>query len=158
MTNNGDDQSIHDIPSWAACLDAHAFTPDYISFSSRSQDSHSSRDAPIDSTDLTASGLRLNFDKSCLDSLDDQLLLYPTESFADVCWGDAVYDCTDRAQTPTQRQTDRVVPYALQRRLSIDSDDSGSDDDLTTPVEEEKGRCNVHGLDLVVYSVSGVQL
>ncbi|KAG0708639.1 hypothetical protein DFH29DRAFT_426375 [Suillus ampliporus] len=34
----------------------------------------------------------LDFDPACLDRLDDQLLLSPTESFVDVCYSEAVHD------------------------------------------------------------------
>ncbi|KAG2043874.1 hypothetical protein BDR03DRAFT_940118 [Suillus americanus] len=34
----------------------------------------------------------LDFDPSCLDRLDEQLLLSPTESFVDVCYSEAVHD------------------------------------------------------------------
>lgn len=34
----------------------------------------------------------LDFDPTCLDRLDEQLLLSPTESFVDVCYSEAVHD------------------------------------------------------------------
>ncbi|KAJ8592481.1 hypothetical protein M405DRAFT_49272 [Rhizopogon salebrosus TDB-379] len=34
----------------------------------------------------------LDFDPACLDRLDDQLLLSPTDSFVDVCYSEAVHD------------------------------------------------------------------
>lgn len=40
--------------------------------------------------DLTA--LNADFDYSCLEGMDDQLVLRPFEAFADVCYADAVYD------------------------------------------------------------------
>ncbi|KAF9268507.1 hypothetical protein L218DRAFT_852737 [Marasmius fiardii PR-910] len=43
--------------------------------------------------DLTA--LNADFDYSCLDGLDDQLILHPFEAFADACYADAVQDVPD---------------------------------------------------------------
>jgi len=44
------------------------------------------------STVYHSSAFGFEFDSSCLHFLDDQLILNPTDSFADVCWADAVHD------------------------------------------------------------------
>lgn len=44
----------------------------------------------VDVIDLT--GLDIEFDHSCFDGLDEQLIYRPTEAFADICYDDAIYD------------------------------------------------------------------
>ncbi|THV06181.1 hypothetical protein K435DRAFT_23500 [Dendrothele bispora CBS 962.96] len=43
----------------------------------------------------------IDFDYSCLDGLDEKLLLNPMEAFAELCWMQAVEDYDDRSPTPT---------------------------------------------------------
>lgn len=139
------DDSLHipAFPTWTAALDVQAFLP----YTSQPQQIPS--DIPkfdetlwaeqlplLDILDRTS--LEASFDPSCLDSLDDQLLLSPTDSFADVCWAEAVYDCCDRPATPTQLRINTLFgsPTSLGRRQPDDSAESWasqSDDDPTTP-------------------------
>ncbi|KAJ7087707.1 hypothetical protein C8R43DRAFT_307527 [Mycena crocata] len=44
---------------------------------------------------IDRTSLDIAFDRSCFESLDDQLLHHPTQSFADVCWADAVHDVSN---------------------------------------------------------------
>ncbi|KAJ7781835.1 hypothetical protein DFH07DRAFT_791790 [Mycena maculata] len=41
---------------------------------------------------IDRTSLDIAFDRTCFDALDDQLLHYPIDSFADLCWADAVHD------------------------------------------------------------------
>ncbi|KAJ7931767.1 hypothetical protein B0H13DRAFT_1857735 [Mycena leptocephala] len=44
---------------------------------------------------IDRTSLDIAFDHSCFDALDEQLLHHPTQSFADVCWADAVSDVSN---------------------------------------------------------------
>jgi len=70
-----------------------------------------------------------NFDPSCLDALDDQLLSSPIDSFADVCWADAVEE--------QELESDRYSPTLYNAAISTQHND-GSDSDALIP---DKGNC-----------------
>lgn len=130
-----DDGFIPDLPSWCTTLDLATFQPEPKSIprdvGMDGEIAWDDRSIVIDVIDPTS--LSTNFDRSCLDSLEDRLLLHPYESFADVCWSTAVYDVPDRAATPTQIDTGLYM-----RRGSVDSEESFSDEDPTTPVFEKQ--------------------
>lgn len=135
-----DDGLVPDLPSWAATLDLETFQPEPRSIPrdvarSDGEIAWDERSIVIDVIDPTS--LSTNFDRSCLDSLEDRLLLNPNESFADVCWGTAVYDVPDRAATPTPTQV-QIDTGLYTRRDSEDSEDSFSDEDPTTPIFEKE--------------------
>ncbi|KAJ8076668.1 hypothetical protein PM082_001091 [Marasmius tenuissimus] len=65
--------------------------------------------------DLTA--LNAEFDYSCLDGLDEQLILRPFEAFADVCYTDVVYDLP-----PDQNHF--VPPHAHDYHVEDDGDEA----------------------------------
>ncbi|KAJ7231894.1 hypothetical protein B0H12DRAFT_204760 [Mycena haematopus] len=46
--------------------------------------------SPQSDIDIAIGSVDFDFDDSCFDALDEQLLLHPVQSFADVCWADAV--------------------------------------------------------------------
>lgn len=83
--------------------------------------------------DLDNALLGVDFDSSCLEALDDQLILRPTDSFAAVCWADAVRD-----HSPDRPRKDWI---ALElRRFEVpesdDSDEEEEDTDCRTYHEE----------------------
>jgi len=65
-------------------------------------------DSPADADEIYPAQLNrdlaeMDIDPSCLDALDDQLLSSPIDSFADVCWADAVeeHDSESDRDSPT---------------------------------------------------------
>ena len=69
--------------------------------------------------------LDIYFDHSCLETLDDRLLLHPTDSSADICWAEAVYDDLDRIITPIEWGTSTSNPMTRrdQRRVHFQAQD-----------------------------------
>jgi len=149
-TNSDDDDDglVPDMPSWPSSMFAfedETFQPQggYIPrdvVRSDGEMAWDERSTVIDVIDRTS--LSTDFDHSCLDSLDDRLLLSPTESFADVCWDTAVYDEPDRDVTPTPPHIDTTGLYtAVRRRHSQDDSEEDSllsDDDPSTPIFEKE--------------------
>ncbi|OAX40223.1 hypothetical protein K503DRAFT_636313 [Rhizopogon vinicolor AM-OR11-026] len=86
-------QSSADTQGWK-----HLPTPIRPTF--RPRDGHASPLTPNDVSSahtntfkvLQRSLNNLDFDPTCLDRLDDQLLLSPTESFVDVCYSEAIHE------------------------------------------------------------------
>ncbi|KAJ7504152.1 hypothetical protein B0H11DRAFT_506020 [Mycena galericulata] len=60
---------------------------------------------------IDRTSLDIPFDRSCFDSLDDQLLHHPIQSFADICWADAVQDTT--SEPPTLHPPELMVDAYL---------------------------------------------
>jgi len=139
-----DDALIPDIPSWSSSLILDTFQPHPrhfprdVTISDAGETTWDERPIAIDVIDSTSLGI--SFDRSCLDSLEDRLLLHPFEAFADICWNNAVYDEPDRAATPTAATPTTPVQintglYTARRHSEDESeDDSCSDEDPTTPV------------------------
>ncbi|KAI0919244.1 hypothetical protein AcV5_002209 [Taiwanofungus camphoratus] len=80
------------------------------------------------------------FDVSCLDALDDQLLLSPIDSFADVCYAQSVCDGDERRpghvgshSWETSHSATGTLAAAHGRKDSDDESDSVSDLELGTP-------------------------
>lgn len=78
----------------------------------------------------------VDFDRSCLDILDAQLLINPFEAFADVCWADAVnepsaHDDSSHIRSPGPR-------YGSQPAIEH-SDDEEDDDDYPDECETPRG-------------------
>ncbi|KAH7911332.1 hypothetical protein BJ138DRAFT_937757 [Hygrophoropsis aurantiaca] len=69
----------------------HPHSPEQNGLSTFFDQSESTHDtlADLDQPDNT---VEFDFDRSCLDTLDEQLLRSPTDSFFDVCWSTAVED------------------------------------------------------------------
>ncbi|KAJ6519109.1 hypothetical protein C8R45DRAFT_12897 [Mycena sanguinolenta] len=67
----------------------------------------------MDQTDIDI-GIDFEFDDSCFDALDEQLLLHPVQSFADVCWADAVQN--RRASSQNHRESSQSRRESLQSR------------------------------------------
>ncbi|KAL0955724.1 hypothetical protein HGRIS_001941 [Hohenbuehelia grisea] len=80
-------------------------------------------DTPISA--LAASVAAIGFDCSCLNDLDEQLLASPVDSFADICWSEAVDD--DRFARPISR---RVLRSKADLGL-VNSEDSDTDSSRT---------------------------
>ncbi|KAJ7625530.1 hypothetical protein FB45DRAFT_68058 [Roridomyces roridus] len=57
---------------------------------------------------IDCTSLDVAIDHSCLESLDDQLLHHPRESFADICWAEAVQDFV--RESPQRSQKASPVP------------------------------------------------
>jgi hypothetical protein len=66
----------------------------------------------------------MDIDPSCLDALDDQLLSSPIDSFADVCWADAVEE--------QESESDRDSPTLYNAAISTEQIDH-SDPDVKIP-------------------------
>ncbi|KAL0579632.1 hypothetical protein V5O48_002404 [Marasmius crinis-equi] len=80
--------------------------------------------------DLTA--LNVEFDYSCLEGLDEQLILRPFESFADVCYTDAVYDLPPDAKH-------FVPPHLQDCHLEYDGDEPLHDNNAASPESDSDG-------------------
>ncbi|KAK7472375.1 hypothetical protein VKT23_000491 [Stygiomarasmius scandens] len=79
----------------------------------------------------------IDFDYSCLDGLDEKLLHYPFEAFAELCWTDAVegYELSkdDRSATPTPSSHPTIQQSPRYSDLSVGSTayyDSDEEDDF----------------------------
>ncbi|KAH9949292.1 hypothetical protein B0H21DRAFT_820286 [Amylocystis lapponica] len=85
------------------------------------------------------------FDASCLDTLDDQLLASPTDSFADLCYARSVNDSDPSQPGPSYAGTSSwyraFSPVSPSRSLPVLDDgifpdsDSDSEPDLLTPIQ-----------------------
>ncbi|KAK7036482.1 hypothetical protein VNI00_011679 [Paramarasmius palmivorus] len=85
--------------------------------------------SPRDVVDLT--GLDVEFDYSCLEGLDEQLILRPIISFATVCYADAIDDLDMREhqnskETQPPCTTCETIPEAGESDLDFSDDDSSS--------------------------------
>ncbi|KAJ7590604.1 hypothetical protein C8J56DRAFT_1046859 [Mycena floridula] len=137
--DSDDNAFISSIPSWSASLGSDTWIAPHSQAVPRDIP-RSDEDMPWDERSFVAdiidqTTICIDFDRGCLHSLDEQLLLNPREAFADVCWTTAVSDSVDRAETPTQLAIDTCRYRVVHRQSSQDSDDS--DDDPSTPVFEK---------------------
>lgn len=78
----------------------------------------------------------VEFDHTCLDLLDDQLLLHPFEAFTQLCWETCEIDAGETHSGASIRDTWPQARYMPRQSFEDSSDDSYSDDDPTTPVFE----------------------
>ncbi|SJK98042.1 uncharacterized protein ARMOST_01298 [Armillaria ostoyae] len=85
--DSDDSLIVADVPPWSESLDIPLFHG-LVHHEAYLQSSET--DFLRDILDCTS--LATSFDHSCLRYLDLQLLTRPAESFADVCWTDAVHD------------------------------------------------------------------
>ncbi|KAJ8463979.1 hypothetical protein ONZ45_g17397 [Pleurotus djamor] len=96
----------------------------------------------------------IGFDCSCLDDLDEKLLLTPIDSFADICWADAVYD--DRTPRGTRWRPTHAMPNL---GLIRSSDTESSDDDSVTchgsPTFTDLGKVVDHSASIEVFHTHG---
>jgi hypothetical protein len=76
--------------------------------------------------------LDIDFDHSCLETLDDQLLLHPMDSFVDICWAEAVYDDADRVTTPTGWSTSSSTARHDQLRVHLETPSDDDSDECRT--------------------------
>ncbi|KAF5386031.1 hypothetical protein D9615_002326 [Tricholomella constricta] len=84
--------------------------------------------APTITAILDRTTLNVDFDYSCLDELDDQLLFFPTDAFAAICWAEAV----DKSAGPYPGHLESRVPEKSNEQvegLGASSDESESDSD-----------------------------
>ncbi|KAF7370366.1 hypothetical protein MSAN_00668100 [Mycena sanguinolenta] len=63
--------------------------------------------------DIGIGSVDFEFDDSCFDALDEQLLLHPVQSFADVCWADAVQARRASSQNRHESAQSRRVSTSL---------------------------------------------
>ena len=85
--------------------------------------------------------LETHFDASCFDEIDDELLLNPWDSFADVCWMAAVHDTLVTPRSPMR------ASLRVQTSMVYDRDDDGFSDrtsDETITVEDEELLTPIH--------------
>lgn len=88
--------------------------------------------------------LDIEFDHSCFEGLDDELLCHPFDAFANMCWEDAVEPVSARrSTTPTPwRDSDHDRPSSF---LGYSSDESDSDsDECRTYTEDDAPMPPVH--------------
>jgi len=72
---------------------------------------------------LDRTAIEFDFDYSCLEGLDEQLLFFPTDAFAVICWADAVDDPSSKLSTEDTQEID----VAMLGRPGYFSDSSDSD-------------------------------
>ncbi|KAJ6514892.1 hypothetical protein C8R47DRAFT_494711 [Mycena vitilis] len=89
-------------------------TPPWLASTSSFVDVNQESDSSSSSSQcvpwIDRTSLDIPFDHSCFDALDEQLLYHPTQSFADVCWAEAVHE-------PRRRSFQQVLP-----RINTDSE------------------------------------
>jgi hypothetical protein len=85
--------------------------------------------------------LETHFDASCFDEIDDDLLLNPWDSFADICWVAAVDDslAASKSPTPTSLRVQTSMVYdrdddAFSDHTSDETVTVESDEELLTPI------------------------
>lgn len=96
--------------------------------------------------------LDIGFDCSCLDNLDEKLLVSPIESFADTCWASAVHD------DPLPRSPRRHYPQIHTNLGLIHSlSDSDSDDETChdTPISPYGKFGDISGIFVPVSAIDG---
>ncbi|EGO26435.1 hypothetical protein SERLADRAFT_414476 [Serpula lacrymans var. lacrymans S7.9] len=102
----------------------HAFRPADLDPPTPQESPEDDGDAQTISLEIFDRSLRdVEFDPTCLDALDNQLLLSPTDSFSDVCWAEAVRDDTVTVLQPLQpriRKSDTV--YYNRNKVASDED------------------------------------
>ncbi|KAK0459186.1 uncharacterized protein EV420DRAFT_307282 [Desarmillaria tabescens] len=86
--DSDDSLIVADVPPWSESLDIPLFRG--LARHHETYFHSNETDFLLDILDCTS--LATTFDHSCLRYLDLQLLTHPAESFADVCWTDAVHD------------------------------------------------------------------
>jgi hypothetical protein len=68
----------------------------------------------------------LDFDHSCLEAIDDQLLVSPTGAWADICWAEAVKEDLSRSVFRHHEEVVRLeVPAAVMRSCCRDVSPDG---------------------------------
>ncbi|ESK97290.1 hypothetical protein Moror_17855 [Moniliophthora roreri MCA 2997] len=72
------------------------------------------------------SGLDIDFDYTCFEGLDDDLIFYPAVSFAAVCCADAIYDPPEKEMPPSPNVARETIPEVAEVAEYESSDDDYS--------------------------------
>lgn len=138
--DSDDSLIVADVPPWSESLDIPLFHglvhhEAYL----QSSETHFLRDI-LDCTSLATS-----FDHSCLRYLDLQLLTRPAESFADVCWTDAVHDDDSNERCSLSSSiSDSPTSSPSYPPSSFGEEDSTSSSSESTTCHEGNAEFNMH--------------
>jgi len=99
-------------------------------------------DSPTDSSSSFSGGLPwidrtsldIAFDRSCFDALDEQLLHHPVQSFADVCWADAVHDISNERPHRSNELPHRSLISHHPSWVDLAADRDHESDDILAPL------------------------
>lgn len=83
------------------------------------------------STILDPSSLDIEFDRSCLDGLDAQLLHFPTDAFAAMCWLGATGTMPTHLTSDPATRNRKVTHEEISSGSSSDESESESDESRT---------------------------
>ncbi|KAF8891874.1 hypothetical protein BD779DRAFT_1799087 [Infundibulicybe gibba] len=154
---SGGKVDLPDIMSWSASVEAQTSfpytdamphtVPQAPSEFEALMDQHPPRINPLDLTFLG-----VEFDQSCLDGLDDQLLHCPANAFAAVCWADAVH--TPSRLTLQERKADLTLTVD---QLDTSSDETDSDSDECRTFNDDHSPTSLlhHAKDISVVHPTG---
>lgn len=99
----------------------------------------------VSSKHPNSNSVQMNIDPSCFDALDDQLLSSPIDSFADICWADAVEE--------HESESDRDSPTLYNAPISAQYNDHSDPDVLVSDKQHRDADVGEDRTDIIYVGI-----